>query len=122
MDEELINIQEKMNNIHSQFEEDKRIAFEEHREICARERELIEPLKKRFDELAKQYIESGRPASDRIRLRRTRQLEIDETKLPQEYFKTEVDKKKLNERLKQSEFTEPIEGVKVGYRTSLFIN
>lgn len=119
--DQLIELQNQIQTVKDKYAEDKKAAHWIHKDIVSQEKEELEPLESRMDQLKDRFMDSHEATDDQVFYRSSKSLEVDADQLPEQYIKHVPDMEKLKEEMYKSEWTKPIPGVKVVEKRSVVV-
>ena len=109
--EQLITNQKQIKLIKEKYKADKEFAAAKHKAIVQREKDELGDLEKQNKELKAEILENDDPLIDGLQAVSHNTLMVNPKELPREYL--EPNMSKIRAEMRASEYTKPIEGVKV---------
>lgn len=109
--EQLITNQKQIKMIKEKYRAEKELAAAKHKAIIQREKEELGDLEKQNKELKELILESDDPLIDGLQEVSHKTLMVNPKILPREYLQPNMSK--IRAEMRASEYTKPIEGVKV---------
>lgn len=122
----IIELKLKIKTIEAEFDEELRPLKNKVLQIEQEKIKELTPLLDEYDALCESLIEEHNSGTLEkiagVQFRELKDFEIvDESLLPKEYFKVSIDKAKIKEKLRETDYTENIPGVKAFKKTSIAV-